>query len=125
MIKGVGIDLMNMDRVPGDMSLDDAFIHRVFTEAERAELASHADMHEYVCSRFSMKEAVFKALGRNGDDFSMSDIEILADGIGRPMVTLLGTTAELAKVAGISSVLVSISFDGNLVTSLAVADGTS
>lgn len=124
MIKGVGIDLMNMDRIAGGMPPDDAFIRRVFTEAERIELATHADPHEYVCSRFSAKEAVFKSLGRDPDDFSMADIEILANGIGMPMVELRGKTASLARAVGISRVHVSISFDGNLVTSLAVADGT-
>lgn len=123
MIKGVGIDLMNMDRIPREMSPDDAFIRKVFTKAERIELSASSDQHEFICSRFSMKEAVFKSLGRDADDFSMTDIEILEDAIGRPTVSLLGKTAELAQVAGISRVLVSISYDGNLVSSLAVADG--
>lgn len=125
MIKGVGIDLMDMSRIADDIPSDDAFIRKTFTEAERTEMSAWPDRHEYICSRFSVKEAVFKSLGRDGDDFSMTDIEILADDLGRPVATLTGTTADLASAAGISNVLVSISFDGNLVTSLAIADGTT
>lgn len=124
MIRGVGIDLMNMDRISRDMPSDDAFIRRVFTEAERKELASHADPNEYICSRFSTKESVFKCLGADADDFSMTDIEILVDGFGKPVAALHGKVAARAQVSGVSQVLVSISFDGNLVTSVAIADGT-
>lgn len=123
MIKGVGIDLMDMNRVSRETPSDDAFVRKVFTEAERVELSLHPDSHEYLCSRFSMKEAVYKSLGRDGDDFVMTDIEILADDTGRPVAKLLGRSLELAREAGISNVLVSVSFDGNLVTSVAVADG--
>lgn len=123
MIKGVGIDLMSMDRISRDMPLDDAFIRRAFTGKEREELASCDDPHEFICSRFSTKEAVFKSLGRDGDDFRMTDVEILEDPTGAPRVELCGVTAEMARSAGIFNVLVSISYDGNLVISVAVADG--
>lgn len=125
MIRGVGIDLMDMRRISSDMSPDDAFVRRVLTPSEREEQSVHGNPHEYLCSRFSMKEAVFKALGQEGDDFSMTDIEILADEIGRPIATLLGKAAQRAHVAGICNVLVSISYDDNLVTSIAVADGAA
>ena len=125
MIRGVGIDLMDMGRIPSDMSPDDAFVRRILTPSERAEQRTHGNSHEYLCSRFSMKEAVFKALGQDGDDFSMTDIEILADGIGRPVARLLGKAAQRAQAAGIRDVLVSISYDDNLVTPVAVADGTA
>lgn len=125
MIRGVGIDLMDMRRIPSDMPPDDAFVRRVLTPLEREEQDTHGYPHEYLCSRFSMKEAVFKALGQESDDFSMTDIEILADEIGRPIAKLLGKAAQRAQVAGICNVLVSISYDDNLVTSIAVADGAA
>lgn len=125
MIKGVGIDLMNMDRISEDISLDDAFIRKTFTEAELDELKSRKDRHTYLCTRFSMKEAIFKTLGRDGDSFAMTDIEVLCDELGRPTVKLLGKSKELAEKSGISEIFVSVSYDGNLVTSFAVAQGTA
>lgn len=123
MVKGVGIDLMDMRRISRDMPLDDAFIRHVFSDAERDSIVSSECAHRHICSRFSAKEAVFKSLGREGDGFSMAEVEILIDEIGRPIVNLTGLTAELAQAAGIADIFVSISFDGGFVTSVAVADG--
>ena len=123
MVKGVGIDLMDMHRISSELSMDDSFIRKTFTEAERAELYSRIDTHEYLCTRFSLKEAVFKSLDCDGDWFQMTDIEILTNSFGKPCVHLHGDAKAYANRASIETVHVSLTYDDNFVASVAVADG--
>lgn len=109
-IIGHGIDLVECARI-GQVVSDhrERFLERVLTEAERARVGDFKDPLPYIAGRFAAKEAVLKMIGtgwRGG--IAWTDMEILADRLGRPVVTLTGETARLARELGISKVLLSI-----------------
>lgn len=102
---------------------DDPFF-RVYTAAERAEAASSADPLCYYAERFAAKEAVFKALGLDGDHARLNEIETLRGTFGRPEVHLYGAIQEHALRAGITTVHISLSGDAPFVIACAVAECT-
>ncbi|MEF3306729.1 holo-ACP synthase [Paenibacillus sp. GYB003] len=89
MIAGVGIDLLDIERVRRLLEQPHGarFVERVLTPEER-ELAGRrgrARLAEFVAGRFAAKEAVVKALGCGiGREVGFQDIRILPDDCGKP-----------------------------------------
>lgn len=87
------------------------FLDRCFTAGEQAYCAkSQKRYYEHLAGRFAAKEAVLKVLGtgwRSG--IAWTDIEILPNPAGQPIVTLSGVCAEIAGKQGIRRWVVSIS----------------
>ena len=121
MIAGVGVDFMRIDRIAADLPMDDPFVRRGFTQAERTELEARSDKRVFLASRFAAKEAVFKSLNVSGNAIPLQDVEIMKDDKGKPVVHLFGAAAQAAARQGIESVLVSLSYEKEYVLAFAVA----
>jgi holo-[acyl-carrier protein] synthase len=72
---GVGIDLLEIARLERAIERRPKLAERLFTERERAYAAGKARPGQHLAARFCAKEAVAKALGISG--FEWSDIEVL------------------------------------------------
>ena len=121
MIHGVGTDILAFSRM-GEMTEDDAFVRRCFTEKERKEIFAREDAGRCLYTRFAGKEAVFKALRMSPDAAKLDEIEILSDENGAPCVTLLGSMAETAAAAGVARVQLSLSWETEYALAFAVAE---
>jgi phosphopantethiene--protein transferase domain len=91
MASGVGIDLLEIDRLERALERRPRLAERVFTDAERAYAAGKARPARHLAARFAAKEAVVKALGLTGG-FGFRDIEIVAG--EPPTVRLSGRAAD-------------------------------
>jgi len=110
MIKGVGIDMIETERVAVKIGKEAGFRELVFSEKEIAYCESKANKYEHYAARFAAKEAFFKAIGtgwQNGTSFN--EIEILVDEKGKPVLRLLGETAGTLAELNNSVVSVSLS----------------
>ncbi len=90
---GVGIDLLEIDRVERALARYPRLAERVFTAAEREYAAARARPGRHLAARFAAKEAVVKALGLRGG-FGLHEIEVVAG--EPPTVRLSGRAAEAA-----------------------------
>jgi holo-[acyl-carrier protein] synthase len=110
-----GVDLVHCPRVARVWRTHgERFLERVYTARERAYCLDCKDPVVRLSGRFAAKEAVMKMLGtgwRGGVEWT--DIETLPDPLGKPLVTLHGVTAELARAVGIALVLISLSHAGD------------
>lgn len=122
MIRGIGIDtaaISEMARICAHP--DDAFVRRMFTDAERAQAAARTCPAEYLAGRFAAKEAVFKALAhltRNG--FDLSAVETIDDADGCPTIHPSDVLRRAMDEAGVTSVLVSITNENDTATAIAL-----
>ena len=111
MIKGVGMDLVELERIRELLS--DRFIERILSEKEMKEyqnLAHEQVKLEFIGGRFAAKEAISKALGTGiGNGVSFQDIEIFNNSKGAPEVKLTGGAAEVLQSLGAKQVLLSLS----------------
>lgn len=109
-----GVDIVLSARIERSWTEHgEAFLRRVYTLAEAAYCLDCRTPVVRLAGRFAAKEAVMKALGtgwRGGIEWT--DIETLPDGLGRPLLTLHGKTADLARSLGIERWLISISHAG-------------
>lgn len=87
MIKGIGIDIIELSRVQDLIKRQSKFVDRVLTPNEKIkfEELSGARKVEFLAGRFSAKEAYSKANGTGiGKELSFLDIEIETDVSGKP-----------------------------------------
>ena len=121
MIYGVGVDIMNMDRIrPLVNNPNDPFFLKTYTAAERSAAWESLDPLRYLSERFAAKEAVFKALGISPEGVRFNEIEVISDEIGRPRVHLYGALREHAKRKEFSEILLSLSHEPPNVIAFAV-----
>ncbi len=105
MITGIGVDLIEVDRVLKACEKD-SFLNKYFTE-EEIELI-RADRNK-AADNFAVKEAVSKMFGTGFRTFFPNEIEVLRNPLGKPYVNLYGNAAEIAKQQGVTLIHVSIS----------------
>ncbi len=95
---GVGIDLLEIDRLERALERRPRLAERLFTDRERAYAANRARPGQHLAARFCAKEAVAKALGLRA--WSFRDVEVIG-GDGPPEVRLHGQVAARARELGV------------------------
>ncbi len=110
-IVGHGVDIVSNARIARMLAEHgDVFLSRCFTARERGYCDSHKQRVERYAARFAAKEAVVKALGTGlRGQMAWTDMEVLPDALGKPMLTLSGETARMAEAQGITSWHISLS----------------
>jgi holo-[acyl-carrier protein] synthase len=102
MIEGIGIDMIEVERVGSRIDRENGFRELVFSPGEIAYCESKTHKHQHYSARFAAKEAFFKALGTGwAQGTSFNEIEILPGEKGEPHLHLSGNTAvTLAHLKG-------------------------
>lgn len=117
---GVGVDLIEIERVRKAMRRYRSFTERCFTEAERAYCDGRPNPAQHYAARFAGKEAIGKALGFGvARHFAWREIEIV--GRPKPSVRLTGRLAERAGRLGVAAVDLSMTHSRELAAAVAVA----
>ena len=110
MIYGVGIDLVENDRIEKIIQKWDAkFLCRVFSDREIEYCGRHAQAHIHYGARFAIKEAFLKAIGIGlGRGVKLREIEVVNEQSGQPMLKLYGGALDFFRQAGIQTAYLSI-----------------
>ncbi|MBF0780683.1 MULTISPECIES: holo-ACP synthase [unclassified Granulicatella] len=89
MIVGIGLDVIELDRIAQARKKSEKFAQRILTEREYQvyhELGEHRQI-EFLAGRFAAKEAFSKAFGTGIGAVSFHDIEVLPGTKNRPIMT--------------------------------------
>jgi holo-[acyl-carrier protein] synthase len=114
---GVGLDLLEIDRLEQALARHPRLAERLFTDAERAYAAARARPGQHLAARFCAKEAVAKALALRSWNFR--DVEVVNDSDGVPSVALHGSVAARAAELGVG-VEVSLTHTGSSAGAVAI-----
>jgi holo-[acyl-carrier protein] synthase len=115
MTAGVGIDLLEIDRLERALERRPRLAERLFTEAERSYAEARARPARHLAARFAAKEAVVKALGlTNG--FGLREVEVVA---GEPPTIKLAGRA--AAAAGKRRIEISLTHSRDYAAAVAIA----
>ena len=118
-----GIDLVDCPRI--DKMVKDhgeRFVDRIFTTSEQAYAQANKDRIEKLAGRFAAKEAVLKLMGTGWKGkIAWTDIEVLNNKAGQPVVNLSGEVKKIAERLGIKNISVSITHTANFAIASAVA----
>lgn len=108
---GLGVDIVEIERMRRILARTPSFARKVFSEAERAYCDAKANPEVHYATRFAAKEAVVKALGTGfSEGIGVRDIEVRRTTKGRPYVVLTGRAREVARDQGVREMPLSLSF---------------
>lgn len=93
-MSGIGLDLLEIERLDRALARRPRLAERLFTELERSYAAARAQPAQHLAARFCAKEAVAKALGLTAWDHH--DVEVISEA-GGPRVRLAGAAAAGAR----------------------------
>jgi holo-[acyl-carrier protein] synthase len=102
----IGVDIIEIGRINRAISRwQDSFLKRIYTPVE---LEDHHNISS-LAARFAAKEAVMKALGTGIRGVGWTDIEILTNGDGAPVIRLYGRALQRSTEIGIAQFDISMS----------------
>ncbi|MCK4312383.1 MAG: holo-ACP synthase [Candidatus Cloacimonetes bacterium] len=123
MIYGIGIDIIEVERVKKLVSKKDKFIKRIYTQTEINYCESFRNKAQEYAGRFCAKEAFLKAMGTGwSHGLRFNEIEIVNDKLGKPEINLYGTTKEYFEKKGLKNIYVTISHIKKYATAAVVVE---
>lgn len=96
-IYGIGTDIIEIERIKDALHRTVSFKKKVYTEKEIEYIEKKKNPYASFAGRFAGKEAVSKALGTGVRGFSLKDVEILNNELGKPDVILYNELLNIAK----------------------------
>ncbi|MDP2181246.1 MAG: holo-ACP synthase [Actinomycetota bacterium] len=120
-IRGLGVDIVEIDRMRDALRRHPQMRERLFSEDECAYCDKRNKPEIHYAMRFAAKEAVLKALGTGFAGMRFRDVEVSRDDSGRPVPVLLGRAAEVAEERGVIEMHLSLSFTHSTAVASAVA----
>jgi holo-[acyl-carrier protein] synthase len=118
---GIGVDLVEVDRMRAALARTPTLVDRLFTEAEQAYAGAARDPAERFAVRFAAKEAVLKALGVGLGAADWHDIEVVRAPSGAPALQITGRALALADAAGVTRWLLTLTHTHRTAEAIAVA----
>jgi holo-[acyl-carrier protein] synthase len=118
-----GIDLVDFGRIEQMLEKHaQRFLDRVFTPTEQTDADKNKNRIEKLAGRFAAKEAIMKLIGTGWrDGIAWTDIEIVNNALGQPIVSVTGKVKELADEKGVEQITLSITHTSNFAIASAVA----
>lgn len=108
---GLGMDIVEIERMKRILERTPRFRARVFSEDERAYCDGTSMPEVHYATRFAAREAVVKALGTGfSQGIGVRDIEVRRNTKGRPYVVLSGRAREIAREQGVRELPLSLSY---------------
>lgn len=123
-VVGIGMDLVEVDRVRRLLERHPRFRERVFTPAEVAYCERKGGNPERYAARWAAREATIKALG-GVRGLRYQDISVGRRESGAPTILLNGSAKMRADQRGVHEVLVSFSHERTVAGAFCVAVGAS
>lgn len=120
-MKGIGVDVCEVDRMRAALVRTPTLRGRVFTDAEQAYCDRRKDPAERYAVRWAAKEAVLKALGEGVGACRWTEIEVVRAVTGAPSVVLHGGARTLALEQGVSRWLLTMTHTRRVAEAIAVA----
>ena len=125
MIRGVGVDIVKVDRIEQAVERwGYRFLKRIFTAAEIERCQQRARPAQCLALRFAAKEAFAKALGlgmRKG--LRWRDIEVVHDHLGKPDLLLYNQAQRLLEAMEASRTWLSLSDERESALAVVVLEG--
>lgn len=94
MKSSVGIDLAEVERIRRAME-NPRFLREFFTEEEQAYIGSRPCPEQSAAGSWAAKEAFSKAVGTGVRGWSLREVGVVHDPLGRPALCLSGRAAML------------------------------
>ncbi len=121
MIFGLGVDIVEVERMRVALERHPRMKERLFSKQEREYCESSSRPEVHYALRFAAKEAVLKAIGTGFEGMRFTDVEVARDQKGKPYPVLHGRAAQVAEELDVSEMHLSLSYTHSTAVASAVA----
>jgi holo-[acyl-carrier protein] synthase len=121
-IVGIGVDVVEVERIRNLLESRPGFRDRVFTSGEIHDCQSEADPGPCFAARWAAREAAAKALG-GVPQLDWHEIAVRRGPDGDPHLSLEGKARARAEELGADQLLVSLSHEKSVAAAFCVAVG--
>ncbi len=122
-ILGVGLDIIEIDRIREISLKYRNFLERILSIEERRQIGNKKDKFPSIAVRFSAKEAFIKALGGRFEGWCWKDVEVLTGINGVPEIRLKNKALEEAVKRGIKEIKISLSHSNKYAVAVVIILG--
>ena len=123
MIAGLGIDMIEVERIATKIGKENGFRELVFSSNEIVYCESKTNKFEHYAARFAAKESFFKALGTGWlTGTAFNEVEIAHDENGKPIIALLGDTALTLSSMNFTQISVSLTHLKNMASAVVIIE---
>ena len=123
MIAGLGIDMIETERVAEKIGKEKGFRELVFSKDEIVYCEKKTNKFEHYAARFAAKEAFLKALGTGWvGGTAFNEIEIVHDKNGKPGINLTGTTLKTIEAFRFNKISVSLSHLNTIASAIVILE---
>ena len=123
MIKGVGTDIIEVERVASKIQKESGFRELVFSAEEIKYCEAKTNKYEHYAARFAAKEALGKALGLGwAEGTTINEVEILNNIDGKPYIHFDGETAKQIASLNLGNIHVSLSHIKTYATAIVIIE---
>ena len=119
-VVGLGVDLVDVERVETILARRKTFRQRVFTPEEIEYCESQGSPAACYAARWAAREACRKALG-GVSDMGWKDVSVRRDASGPPRLNLRGSSKRRANELGVSEVLVTLTHERRMAAAFCLA----
>jgi len=102
-IRGIGVDAVDIERFRTALARTPSMRERLFTAHELEYVAPQADEVRSLAARFAAREAVMKAMGVGLGAFGFHDVWVTRAASGEPSLCVTGRAAQLAAERGVTT----------------------
>jgi holo-[acyl-carrier protein] synthase len=85
MVRGIGIDMIEVERIKRTAKKNPKFLDRIFTSGEVRYCLKKRNKYQHLAARFAAKEAFFKAIGKR---INWKDVELINAPSGKPRLEI-------------------------------------
>ena len=123
-ILGLGVDIVEVERIEQALARGNSMAQRVFTEAELTYCMDRKNRYQHFAGRFAAKEAALKALGTGWQEgIRWKDVEVVPGELGRPVLNFYGRAREIFEARQARSALVTITHATRYAVAAVVIEG--
>lgn len=123
MISGIGVDIIETERVAEKIAKENGFREYVFNLHEISYCESKTSKAEHYAARFAAKEALLKALGSGfPGGLALNEIGIQNNELGKPEFYFTGASKTFIQNQEIKAIHISLSHLKNIACAMVVIE---
>ena len=122
MIRGIGTDIVEIDRISNAIKKE-FFLKKAFNDSE-IDMAGgrNRDRDSFLAGNFATKEAFVKALGTGFRGVELKDLAVLRDELGKPFIKICNNSNRHLQGIDENKIHVSISNTDSLAIAMVVIE---
>ncbi len=126
MVVGLGVDIVEVDRIRRALENQPKMVRKVFTKGEAEYCTARKNRYQHFAGRFAAKEAALKALGTGwAEGIRWRDVEVISLPSGQPRLDFHGRAHEVFESLDADTSLLTITHARAYAVAVVILEGAT